>query len=304
MGEGFQKQLSILVGHPCCVVRNGLCRICCMKKTAASFLCVALLPVFLVGCGGGGMSSTVPVVVTSAPVSEARQLEIEDKVVSTFENSTTVIQYASIVNINDGRGYTAGRAGFTSGTGDMLEVVKDYIARVPGNGLVKYLAALQQVNGSASVVGLDGLVAAWKTAANDGQFIAAQDSVNDRLYRVPARQLAARVGAVLPLSKLALYEAGIQHGYGTDFDSIDKIAERAQRAAGGTPATGVDEKKWLQALLTARRADLLNPANKATAAAWAASVSRVDAIQSLYNAGNFNLDRAITITVYGDTFSI
>lgn len=276
-----------------------------MKKNAASFLCAVLWPFLGVGCGGGGgTSAPTTVVVASAPVSEARQLEIEDRIVSTFENSTTVIQYASIVNINDGRGYTAGRAGFTSGTGDMLEVVKEYTARAPENGLAKYLPALQLVNGTASVVGLDGLVAAWKLAANDARFIAAQDSVNDRLYRVPARQLAARLGAALPLSKLALYEAGIQHGFGTNFDTIDKIVERAALAAGGTPATGVDEKKWLQALLTERRVDLLNPANKATAAAWAASVSRADAIQSLYNSGNFNLDKAITITVYGDTFSI
>jgi chitosanase len=274
-----------------------------MKKNAVSILCAVLLPFFWVGCGGGG-STSVPEVAVSAPVTEARQMEIEDRIVSTFENSTTVIQYASIVNINDGRGYTAGRAGFTSGTGDMLEVVKEYTVRVPGNGLAKYLPALQLVNGTASVVGLDGLVAAWKTAANDARFIAAQDSVNDRLYRVPARQLAVRVGAALPLSKLALYEAGIQHGFGTNFDAIDKIVERATLAAGGTPASGVDEKKWLQAVLTERRANLFNPANKATAAAWAASVSRADAIQSFYNAGNFNLDKAITITVYGDTFSI
>jgi chitosanase len=280
-----------------------------MKKTVFCLLCVALLPACLVGCGGGSGTSvttpaTTPAVLVSVPVSESRQLEIEDRIVSTFENSTTVIQYASIVNLNDGRGLTAGRAGFTSGTGDMLEVVMEYTVRVPGNGLAKFLAALQQVNGTASVVGLDGFVAAWKVAANDAQFIAAQDSVNERLYRVPARQLAAQLGGVLPLTKLALYEAGIQHGYGTDYDAIHKIVERAALAAGGTPAKGIDEKKWLQAVLIERRADLLNPANKATAAGWAASVSRADAIQSLYNASNFNLDQAITITVYGDTFSI
>jgi len=274
-----------------------------MKKIIVKALTVVILPMLVLGCGGG-KSSTALIAVASAPVSEARQMQIEDRIVSTFENSTTVIQYASIVNINDGRGYTAGRAGFTSGTGDMLEVVKDYTARVPGNVLANYLPALQRVNGTASVVGLDGLVAAWKAASNDARFVAVQDSVNARMYSVPARQLAARLGAVLPLSKLALYEAGIQHGFGTNFDTINKIVERASLAAGGTPTSGVDEKKWLQAVLTERRANLINPANKATAFAWKASVSRADAIRSLYNAGNFNLDKPITITVYGDTFSI
>jgi hypothetical protein len=72
----------------------------------------------------------------------------------------------------------------------------------------------------------------------------------------------------------------------------------------GSPATGVDEKKWLQAFLTERRKDLLNPADKATAAGWAASVSRADAIQSIYDRGNFKLELPITITVYGDTFTL
>jgi chitosanase len=240
----------------------------------------------------------------SMPVPEARQMEIEDRIVSTFENSTTVVQYAFIANINDGRGYTAGRAGFTSGTGDMLQVVAHYSALVPNNALAKYLGALRAVNATSSVAGLDGIVQAWKDAAQDSKFLAAQDAVNDRLYRQPARQLFAALGARHPLTKLALYEAGIQHGYGDDFDSINMIASRASTAAGGAPASGVDELKWLQAFLSERRKDLMHPANRETAAGWAASVSRADAIQSIYDKGNFNLDKAITISVYGDTFTI
>lgn len=253
------------------------------------------------GCGGGSGGS---VGIQSAPVSEARQLEIEDRIVSTFENSTTTIQYDFIKDINDGRGYTAGRAGFTSGTGDMLEVVKEYNTLRPVNVLSSYQAALEKVNGSASITGLDGLVQAWKDACKDKLFLTAQDNVNDRLYRQPSRQLAAQLSAVLPLTKLAIYEAGIQHGYGNNYDSINKIIERASVNAGGSPRNGVDEKKWLQAVLAERRKDLLAPANKETAAGWAASVSRADAIQKLFDGGNFNLDKAIIITVYGDTFTI
>ena len=281
-----------------------------MKYVSPVVVLACSAAALLVACGGGGSASTTgatpvtAVVTVSAPVSDARQIEIEDKIVSTFENSTTVIQYAFIANINDGRGYTAGRAGFTSGTGDMLQVVQAYTALVPGNVLAKYLTALQQVNGSASVAGLGGLVAAWQAAATDARFLAVQDSVNDTLYRQPARLLATSLGASLPLSKLALYEAGIQHGYGPDYDSVSKIVERASASAGGSPSNGVDEKKWLQAFLTERRKDLLNPANTATAAGWAASVSRADAIQSIYSNGNFNLDKAIVYTVYGTAFSI
>lgn len=277
-----------------------------MRYVIAIPLLTGLLTSVLSACGGGGTSApaTEAIVSVSMPVSDARQLEIEDRIVSAFENSTTTIQYASIVNIQDGRGYTAGRAGFTSGTGDMLAVVEEYTTQVPNNVLAKYLPALRAVNGSASVAGLDGIVAAWKAACQDPAFISTQDRVNDRLYRQPSRQLVSTLGANLPLTKLAVYEAGIQHGYGADFDSVTRIAARATTAAGGTPNSGIDEKKWLQAFLTERRKDLLNPANRATAAGWAASVSRADAIQSIYNSGNFNLDKSITITVYGDKFSI
>lgn len=282
-----------------------------MKSPYLIAACAALsLSLILVACGGGGSTSvpsngnTGSIGNASSPVSDARQLEIEDKIVSVFENSTTVIQYAFIANIHDGRGYTAGRAGFTSGTGDMLEVVREYAVRSPDNPLTRYLPALQQVNGTDSVAGLDGIVAAWQDAARDSQFLAAQDKVNDRLYRQPARQLATALGLVMPLSRLAIYEAGIQHGYGSDYDSVNKITERATAALNGNPRSGLDEKKWLQAFLSERRKDLLNPANTATAVGWAAAVGRADAMQSIYDKANFNLEQTIVMTVYGDSFTI
>ena len=46
-----------------------------------------------------------------------------EQIISSFENSTTEIQYAYAEDIGDGRGITAGRAGFTSRTHDLLQVV-------------------------------------------------------------------------------------------------------------------------------------------------------------------------------------
>jgi len=123
------------------------------------------------------------------------------------------------------------------------------------------------------------------------------------LYRKEARQLATQLGAVLPLSKAALYEAGIQHGYGSDGDSIPQIAQRASAQVGGTPASGVDEKTWLRALLEERRNDLLSPANADTAEEWAASVDRANAMLSIYDTGNFDLTQQISFVVFDKTFS-
>lgn len=99
--------------------------------------------------------------------------------VSSAENSSLDFnaQYAYIEDIGDGRGYTAGVIGFTSGTGDMIEVVKRYVVLKPKNNpLKKYIPALEKVNGSPSHDGLgDAFVKAWKTASKDAEMIAAQE---------------------------------------------------------------------------------------------------------------------------------
>ncbi|MCI3205965.1 MULTISPECIES: chitosanase [Pandoraea] len=231
-----------------------------------------------------------------------RQTQVEDSLVSIFENLTLKIRYEYIQNLNDGRGFTAGRAGFTSGTDDLLQVVQEYTARKPGNALAPYLPALRAVNGTDSTAGLGGFPEAWRAAATDPQMIAAQDAVNDQLYRVPSRKLANKLGLVLPLSRAALYEAGIQHGYGDDPDSVKQIAARATAQVGSTPAAGADEKTWLLTFLEMRRDDLLAPANTSSAEEWRKSVGRADAMITLFQTGNFDLTQPITVSVFGKSF--
>ena len=61
------------------------------------------------------------------------------QITSTFENSTTELQYDYAENIGDGRGITAGRAGFTSATSDLLLLVRRYTELKPDNPLAPYL---------------------------------------------------------------------------------------------------------------------------------------------------------------------
>ncbi len=270
-----------------------------MKKLTVSCLIAAALSG---GYAGVGMAQAANAVGSIAAVAADRQTQVEDALVSIFENLTLRIRYDYIENLNDGRGFTAGRAGFTSGTDDLLQVAQEYTVRKPDNALAPYLSALRAVNGSDSTAGLGGFPEAWRASATDPQMIAAQDAVNDQLYRVPAHKLANKLGLVLPLSRAALYEAGIQHGYGSDPDSVKKIAERASAQAGGAPSAGVDEPTWLLTFLQMRRADLLNPANTASATEWQKSVGRADAMITLYHSGNFDLTQPITISVFGKTF--
>ena len=136
-----------------------------------------------------------------------RPTMVEDSLVSIFENSTLDIQYGFIKDIGDGNGFTAGRAGFTSKTGDMLEVVQEYEKLRPGSMLAKYIAPLKSALHTASTERIAGLESDWPQAAReDPLFRKAQDLVNERLYREPAKAMAQALGLQLPLSRAAIYE--------------------------------------------------------------------------------------------------
>jgi chitosanase len=211
---------------------------------------------------------------------------------SLFENGTIALQYDYVEALGDGRGYTAGRAGFTSATGDMLDVVRRYTKAAPGNALARYLPRLEVLakNEDGSIAGLDGLPAAWAEASKDAQFRATQDKVVDATYFVPAMGHADAVGATLPLSRAVLYDTIIQHGDGTDPDGLGALLTATRAKVHGTPKTGVDEKAWLLAFLTVRRADLAHASDPSTRDVWAESVGRVDVLREIANAGNYGLE--------------
>lgn len=244
----------------------------------------------------------------------AAQKHRAEQITSTFENSTTELQYAFFSDINDGRGYTAGRAGFTTGTGDLHEVVKRYTQAQPTNGLAKYLPRLGQLseqfagNGYETPVadtsGLGGMKAAWVAACNDPKFIAAQDSLVDDWYYTPAMDKAKQLGLNTPLAKGQIWDALIQHGDGTDHDGLSAMITRTSAAVGGTPAGGVNEQTWIKKFMDVRIATLSHATNPDTAAAWAESTSRVTAYVSFADAGNYQMTGALSWTVYGDRFSL
>jgi chitosanase len=214
------------------------------------------------------------------------------------------IQYGFINDIKDGNGFTAGRAGFTSKTGDMLELLIEYERLAPNNPLIPYIEPIRRVFGTPDTASIAALKQDWPLAAkHDPLFIVAQDSVNDRLYRKPAQQVGQDLGLQLPISYAAIYEAGIQHGYGENYDSLTKIIERATKKLGGTPKDGMAELTWLQAFLREREEDLRHPENKDYAPTFLHAVDRVRAIQTILSDRNYELSKPITVTVYGDTFT-
>jgi chitosanase len=234
------------------------------------------------------------------------QRVLADQIISVFENDTPEIDYAYAENLDDGRGITAGRAGFTSATGDMLIVVERYTQLVPGNPLAVYLPRLRELAAeeSDSTDGLDNLEDAWGTAAVDSIFRKVQDAVVDEEYYWPAVDHADELGLVFPLSLLNLYDACIQHGDGDDPDGLQAIISRATAQVGGAPADDIDEHEWLQAFMNIRRSVLLNPADPDTREEWAESVGRVDALIAIFQSGNVNMTPPIVINPWGTTFTL
>ena len=136
--------------------------------------------------------------------------------VSSAENSSTdyAAQYAYIEDIGDGRGYTAGIIGFTTGTGDPLKVVERYIELEPENELKQYIPALAKVNGTDSHAGLgDTFVRAWEKAAQSEEMIQAQNDILDEQYMNVALRYAGEDG-LRPLGQYIYYNALVVHGSG------------------------------------------------------------------------------------------
>ncbi len=101
--------------------------------------------------------------------------------ISQFENSTSKIQYCYIEALDDGRGYTAGRAGFTSATGDLLEVAERYTKVAGENPLSPLLPRLRELAAEhdGSTAGLEQLPGAWRSTCRDSRQRGVQDAVVD-----------------------------------------------------------------------------------------------------------------------------
>ncbi|MGC5568347.1 chitosanase [Streptomyces sp. FR-108] len=276
-----------------------------MKR--AGRLLFAVVPLFAVaacfvvpgGSGDGarpdGGSATPDV--RKAGLDAPEKKELAQRIVSSAENSSLDwrAQYDYIEDIDDGRGYTAGIIGFTTGTHDLLVLVERYTKSRPDNGLARYLPALREVDGSASHDGLgSAFVAAWKAESHKAAFRRAQDSERDRVYFDPAVRLAKRDGLGV-LGQFVYYDAMVMHGPGSD-PGFYGIRKRAMAEA-DTPAEGGGEKAYLDIFLDVRKKTMEDEGRRNT--------SRVDTAQRrfLYD-GNLDLDTPLKWQVYGQSYEV
>jgi chitosanase len=246
-------------------------------------------------------AASTPSASSPAGLDDPAKKTIAMELVSSAENSSLdwEAQYGYIEDIGDGRGYTGGIIGFTSGTGDMREVVQAFTDAHPGNPLAPFLPALERVDGTASHEGLgDAFVAAWEGLGDDAGFRAAQDEERDRVYFDPAVALAKEDG-LRALGQFAYYDAIVVHGPGDpgDWPNLQSIRARAMDRA-KTPAKGGDETAYLRAFLDVR-VDAMHEE------AAHDDTSRVDTAQRRFlDEGNLDLDPPLRWHVYGDPYEI
>lgn len=258
-------------------------------------VCLSTLLVLLTvaSCTSGNVRAASP------GLDDPAKKDIAMQLVSSAENSTLDWrkQYAYIEDIGDGRGYTGGIIGFTSGTGDMLEVIREYGNRQPVNRLQPFQPALEAAVGSDTHAGLgDPFVEAWRASDADPQFHIAQDTLRDRDYFGPA-VAQAKADGLRPLGQFMYFDAIVVHGDSEEWPSLSTIRTRAIRRA-APPSAGGDESAYLNAFL-----DVRNDAMRTEAAHE--DTSRVDTEQRVFlNEGNMDLDAPLNWKVYGDRFAI
>jgi chitosanase len=246
-----------------------------------------------------GATAPPPAPAPPAGLAAPAAKEIAMELVSSAENSTLDWrrEYGYIEDIGDGRGYTGGLIGFCSGTGDMLALVRSYVAAEPGDPLAPFLPALKQVNGTASHRGLGRpFVAAWRRAAADPVFQRLQRRERDRVYFDPAVS-RAKADGLGTLGQFIYYDAIVMHGPGSSYASFGGIRARAiARAA--PPAQGGAEVAYLNAFLDVRRALMKTEAKHG-------DTSRIDDEQRRFlREGNLALRPPLVWHTYGDRYEI
>jgi len=232
---------------------------------------------------------------SSVTLREPVKREIAMELVASAENSTLAWydRYDYIEDIGDGRGYTGGLVGFTSGTHDMLMLVERYTDDVPGNALAVYLPVLRAVDGTDSHEGLGPeFEEAWRREAAEPAFQQAQRDEVARLYLDPAADQALADGLGV-LGQFIYFDAMVMHG-DSGFASIRERAREAQDA----PVDGGDEAAFLGAFLDARVVEMRREAAHE-------DTSRVDTAQRVFlDEGNLGLEVPLRWSVYGDHYEI
>ncbi|KAH8554087.1 lysozyme-like domain-containing protein [Umbelopsis sp. PMI_123] len=266
----------------------------------------------------------------SIPVDDCQKVKMY-RLTSTYENSDIYLHFGYCDDLGDGRGYTSGIIGFCTATGDAIQVIQEYNNLVPQpNEFSRYYDTLVNLakNGDDSTSSISQYCQIWEAVSRDPDngplFRQAQMLVADSVDYVPAMSLSNNLGLQYAVSRGQMYDALVQHGNGTDPDSILSLINRTAvyfsqntgatnvsvSNSGNTGPSGsvittalgnqVDEITWLRKFLDVRKNDLENPSDNSTAVAWRQSTTRVDSYSYLVNQGDYNWTNSFNMALDND----
>ncbi|KAJ1893490.1 hypothetical protein LPJ81_005363 [Coemansia sp. IMI 209127] len=191
-----------------------------------------------------------------------------------YENGDTDPHYDYCQNLGDGRGYTAGIAGFCTGTGDAWQVIQEYKNLTGSYGefqsMATYLAKYAN-DGSDSTTGITSYCSVWKSLGEtDTNFQLAQDNMRDQMYYDPAEAASNILGLQFDVSQGQLFDTSIEHGPYDDPDGMLALINDTNNAftSDQTGTSGstliinghqVDEIVWLTKFIEVRTNDLEHP---------------------------------------------
>lgn len=222
-------------------------------------------PVFGAGVGACGGTN---------PLTYQFQRQKLDMLVEMGDDDNTTISYGLCLNYGDGRGYTIGKVGFGTGTGNFIVVAACYNILEPGNVLAKYwgtrdasgtaidgliyyndqyVATGMNQGGTELIESLGNLTADITTAAAEappaGQtknnFDRCQDSIADAIYLSAAIQHVDQRGLQSALTAAFLYDTEINLGdTGGSSDGASALLSRADQDYGAGLPTDFTGKAW------------------------------------------------------------
>ncbi|KAK9760106.1 hypothetical protein K7432_016207 [Basidiobolus ranarum] len=222
--------------------------------------------------------------------------------VNVFEHGNTDFGYSTCENLLDGRGYTCGSVGFTTGTNDAYYVVEEYHKMRPGNYLDKYRPELKRLsnlswdtNGRGSIKNLRGFPQDWKKATcEDASFRELQDSVADDTYYKPALKIAKQVGVRSELGRAIFYDTAIQHGWeeddGVSLPTILRMTGSMENKCEEDYLREFVHNRWQ--MLCCTEDDV-----------WPESADRTSDLMNLVEQGDFELNGNIKLNAYSHTIT-
>ncbi|GAB5590949.1 hypothetical protein Unana1_05849 [Umbelopsis nana] len=225
-------------------------------------------------------------------------------ITNVFENGNTIMGYAYVEALGDGRGFTSGYIGFTTGTNDALAVINQYTQRKPKNALAKYVPELTRLSKLKfcdkhrnDTNKLTTYHKDWThTACTDPTFVQTQLDVGHAMYLKPALKYAASVGVKSNLGKAIFYDTIINHGwqYVEPLINLPRILTLT-----GPRKHGESEQSYLQRFLITRRQLMCCFPDDV----WPPAADRVADLQRLLGSWSRNKDlkHPVTLKIYGVT---